>query len=353
MCVIAIIDEHRPTEEMINKMWERNAHGAGIAWREPAKDGNGMEVVWAKGLDLEEVTALCATVPLPYVVHFRVASSGGIRPELTHPFVISERAESHLEGRTKNHVLFHNGDWKFWPGDCKETAIRSGVPIPTGRWSDTRAMAWLCSIYGYGFMDFIEQKGIAFGPGEFDLEVFNGNGWAEIDDHGSKIWCSNDYFTYGYKGHVGGCRQDNFVNPFCKWGTCRRKDIDTKGYCPDHPDGIAINLPKLLTPAPSPKAIEGEVVDAVAGGTQLTATPFRQFMGGGKVEVTEGAMLKLEVAEVLFKEKKISKNIVETIRHLHNQLKSNNQQKKFKAMEGLCRAATHPIFRRPVSGLVH
>ena len=296
-------EENRPSVDMINKAWDRNDDGAGIAWREPAQKGAGVEVVWKKGLSLVEVTQLCADLPLPYVVHFRVASCGGVRPSLTHPFPVHNLTSPALEGRTKGYVLFHNGDWKGWAEAAREAVIRTKTPIPVGRWSDSRAMAWLCSIYGLGFMEFLpDQRGIAFGPE--GLEIFNGPGWKMVNN----ILCSNDLFM----GTVWTNKN------YCRYGTCTATALDLAGYCAAHPNG-------LRTPAPPTVGARGP----------QPVIPFPQ--------IAEGEIISVVVAEQLHKDKKISKNLLKSIRKAHHQL-SQGGKKADRAKKELALASRSMTF---------
>lgn len=192
MCVIFLASKTRPTEEMINRAWDNNSNGAGIAWRE--KD----EVVWEKGIMTpERIHELCAKVPLPFVAHFRVASCGGVKDTLTHPFLVEPAGRLLLKGRTKGGVLFHNGHWNPWNEKLLDAAIASNNPLPEGNdWSDSRAMAWMMHIYGPSLMAILpSQKGILMTPKKFN--IFTGGEWTKIND----VWCSNDYFWTGRNRH--------------------------------------------------------------------------------------------------------------------------------------------------------
>lgn len=298
MCVIMLVDKVRPTDQMIDKAWEKNDDGGGIAWRE-TKDGV-TEVLWKKGVeDKEELRDLIKAIPMPFVVHFRTASCGGIRPSLTHPFPIAKKSSLALNGRTKDHVLFHNGDWKSWAETARAAAVASNTPVPVGKWSDSRAIAWLCSIYGIGFMEFLpEQKGVAFGPN--DMEIFTGvSGWKKIDVGNSFIWCSNDYFMpYVAPAHHG------FNKPYyCKFGTCTEKETDNFGYCPKHTSGV---LQKLGEPGGAHKE-----------------PPF---------VLPKGEVISLEVAEKLHKEKDqtgkklLSKNLLKKIRKIYQDMSGKGRR---------------------------
>lgn len=289
MCVIMFINKVRPTDLMVEKAFDANDDGAGIAWREEGKSGR--EVVWKKDLNREQVMDLCKTVPTPYTVHFRVASIGGVRPELTHPFPVTHKVEQTLSGRTKGYVLFHNGHWTGWAETSREAAIRSNTKIPVGRWSDSRAMAWLCSIYGNGFMEFLpEQRGVVFGPN--DSEIFTGPGWVKVNE----VWCSNDWFMSRGRGHV---------TRVCRYGQCQRYDVDSSGYCPIHPNGVLKPLDML----------DSHTQKVLGPGGAPPVTPF-----------APGQFITVETAERLHKEKnergekKLSKRKLQKIRKAHANL---------------------------------
>jgi hypothetical protein len=233
----------RPTEEMVRKAYAKNDDGAGIAWREVK--GKTTEVVWQKGLNLEQMIELVATAPMPFVAHFRIASCGGARKSLCHPFAIDENASTFLSGRTKGMVLFHNGHWGEWKKVLLETSIRFGKKIPDGKFSDTRAMAFICAVAGINFMELIEEKGIAFGPDR--IEMFWGSGWYKVQD----VWCSNTGFTtqtinhndptgaYSTQGTVYGGTHASYNFPRTVSQCLEKKcyvshNIDADGYCPQH-----------------------------------------------------------------------------------------------------------------------
>jgi hypothetical protein len=176
MCVIAFVDEDtpRPSESMVGKMYLANEHGAGVAWRET---NNGQTLVrWRKGLDMDAVQRLVKEVPKPFVIHFRIPSVGGPHKSLNHPFTVDPAALITMEGTTTGSVLFHNGTWQDWRKFSLDTASRSPEKFPTGRWSDSRALAWNASIYGLGILEIINEKVIVFGPE--DIHIF-GDGWGE------------------------------------------------------------------------------------------------------------------------------------------------------------------------------
>ena len=340
MCVIFWVTKTRPTQDMVERAFEHNKDGGGCAWREnePAGADRAGEsvVVWKKGLELDEMIELCATMPLPYIAHFRVASIGGIRPSLTHPFPINKNGSLALEGRTREHVLFHNGHWKEWNGYCMSAAVNSSTRIPVGRWSDTRAMAWLCSIYGNGFMEFLpEQKGVIFGPNDGDTQIFDGNGWSKIND----VWCSNDFFMKVTGRGLG------FQGQFCRLGSCTNTTLDTDGYCFMHPKG----MPRLNT------YTQSGVPTAPTGGSRVPPSPFVSrdpvVEVGGPTKTTKTEIISIETAETLYKEDRISKKLLKKIRR-HWEL-ATAPGKAGKRSEEALRQITSSMVIRPSLGSVH
>jgi hypothetical protein len=176
---------------MVELAFKKNPHGGGVAWREYDEKHKTMLVHWKKGLNVEEMVKLVANVPLPAVFHFRI-SSNEKPPKLMfcHPFPIEKTAPTWLAGNTGGNVLFHNGHWGDWKKNMLEGAKSFGVRLPEGKMSDTRAMAFLCALYGDQYMELIEEKGISFGPTDAETQFFWGSGWCQIDG----VWCSNSAF---------------------------------------------------------------------------------------------------------------------------------------------------------------
>lgn len=324
MCVIMLAQKVRPTEEMIQKAWDANDDGAGIAWRQLDSKGN-PEVHFEKGLmEIDRVKELCAKLPLPYVVHFRVASVGGVKPTLTHPFPISKDASLLLAGRTKGGVLFHNGHWADWNSKALEAAIHSNNQIPIGDWSDTRAMAWMISIYGPGFMEFLPtQRGVYFTPKRLDL--FVGPGWTKINE----VWCSNDIFwirnrsvttSYGGYGRV------------CHVGRCTNKAQTGKTICTE--------CEKKQVPAVTALPAVGQTTQGSTGTT-----------GGSAPFAPAGTFLTMKEAETYYRAGEMSKNLMKRFRSLHDQYMSKSPKAVEKAKKALVEATDSYRRQRSNSGL--
>lgn len=184
MCVILICDRSRPTPEMVKESWDSNSHGGGVAWLDFEGSGKHRRRVvrWEKGLNEKEIADRCATLPIPFVAHFRVASSGGKTMDLTHPFPLDPGVSLAWEGGfSERGVLFHNGNWGDWKKTMMDSVVRAGLRIPTGSWSDSRAMAFLAAHHGEGILEFIEgNRMCVFSPapdgfgGEHTLNLY---GW--------------------------------------------------------------------------------------------------------------------------------------------------------------------------------
>lgn len=122
MCIIAAkprgID--MPSKETIRRMWYGNPDGAGIMY------SNGKSVVIHKGFmklsDFEaELEKLSKTVDLKkagVVMHFRITTHGGTKPENCHPFPVSQKLSRLRQTRLSTNIgVAHNGVISITPRD--------------------------------------------------------------------------------------------------------------------------------------------------------------------------------------------------------------------------------------------
>jgi hypothetical protein len=190
MCVIAVSALSRPTVSEVDKMWSANPHGGGVAWREGGK------VKWVKGIKSpDEMFNFAERLPQPYVLHFRVPSVGGPHPLLTHPFPVSEDSWLALEGETDGAVMFHNGTFHGWKDKVWEVCmsiVETGqdAKMPGGRWSDSRAMAWIAGICGTGILSTFNEKIVVLTPTDYDA-------YGNWDAIGEGLWVSNVHWNHG------------------------------------------------------------------------------------------------------------------------------------------------------------
>jgi len=145
MCVVLIVPKDvRPSLETLRLCEQSNPHGGGIAWRKAGA------VEWLKTNDVAEIYKLARTMKGELVIHFRIASVGGVCSELRHPFPVSRKCKLLDRGRT-GAVLFQNGTWGGYD-EALRFAESEGHRIPPGEMSDARAAAFLVSIYGHKFL---------------------------------------------------------------------------------------------------------------------------------------------------------------------------------------------------------
>lgn len=199
MCVILACYDKLPTEQQILKGATENDDGGGVAWITPQGT-----VRWKKGLTGPEVIKLLKSkgIKPPCLIHFRVASSGEVTKELTHPFPLTPGAECDLEGEVPGDqgVLMHNGTFHIWKSMLRDAVERSGgrLRLPDGPWNDTRALAWMAGNFGQGYLSLLDlppNKVAVLRAGKLIL-CYNDGMWVKTYDG---FWASNDSFENGRK----------------------------------------------------------------------------------------------------------------------------------------------------------
>lgn len=148
MCVIAVVKKTLPTLATLKAMQAANDDGAGVAWAQ-----NGM-VHYRKGLAPAAILALVKSVRKPVIIHFRLATIGGTSVPLCHPFPMEASAPLHTRGTAKA-VLFHNGHMTGWEAPLVAAYAGRGQNLPSGPWSDSRALAALCGMAGPNVLDIL------------------------------------------------------------------------------------------------------------------------------------------------------------------------------------------------------
>lgn len=210
MCVITLVETVRPSDEQVEQMWDQNPKGGGgVAWRELR--GKVPVVRWKKGLTRAQMVELNNKLPMPYMLHFRQPSHDTSDSMLAcHPFQVDEQATTGFEGTFEGYVLFHNGFWSEWRKKLESLCIASGgrIRMPSGAWSDSRALAFASHYIGQGFLEAANEKVICFGPGEHDIEMFGGP-WLEVKAPGSeqtfivsnRTWERTSYTSTDHRRH--------------------------------------------------------------------------------------------------------------------------------------------------------
>jgi hypothetical protein len=118
-------------------------------------------VAWKKNIHAQEMFQIVQRVNLPFICHFRIASAGGVCPELCHPFPVTVDANLGLEGKASR-VLFHNGTYQDWKESCMQMILSRKLYIPKGIWSDSRALAWMAFHCGHRVLGFVNGKIVVF-----------------------------------------------------------------------------------------------------------------------------------------------------------------------------------------------
>lgn len=328
---------------MFDLMWNKNQHGGGAAWRETQADGSKV-VCWEKGLmgdpGKERLRELAETLPIPYILHMRIATIGGVKPNMTHPFPIDKKSPNTLKGKTKGYVLFHNGTFKEWEKDGRALAITSGTPIPGGKWSDSRALAWMCSIIGNGLMEFHQdQKGLAFGPERED--IFLGSaGWEQVldPDTNEKIWCSNDHFiplTGKGSTNYNANRTTYEIKPYCDGvRSCLSTDLDKDGRCKDHPK--AAQLPIISVPGSTSLVRVSPAVGVSSTPIPFPPTPKDDFN-------PEGPLLGVAQAAKALYQRRIDRSFLKSVQRAHERMSKGGKDGD-RAKRQLIVAAAMPCF---------
>lgn len=109
MCIIAAIRSggSLPSTDTLATMWASNPDGAGVMW------ADGGRVYGVKGLmSLQALQATLERVPAgaATVIHCRIATSGGIRPEMCHPWPVTRDPSRLLATTWDGHWgIAHNG----------------------------------------------------------------------------------------------------------------------------------------------------------------------------------------------------------------------------------------------------
>lgn len=202
MCVIIQCKDKFPESSVIESAGQLNGDGGGIAWiaTEKVKDEKTGEIIdkkyvkWVKGIGATSIIKIIKSgIPLPAIIHFRIATVGSVCEEMCHPFPVSHNASTFRVGKHTKAVLFHNGHWADWRNICLRTILRAKVPFPDGEWSDSRALAWLASIYGLNFLSLIEGSNKIAVLTTEGIRTY-GEGWKSVKGN----MCSNDFFDTGY-----------------------------------------------------------------------------------------------------------------------------------------------------------
>ena len=111
MCVICISEQgvKQPSRDLLWKMWVKNPHGAGYMF------SRSNYVYIRKGFMTfneyyDAIRAEHFTKDDTVIYHLRIATQGGINPEMTHPFMLTDDIRKTKVLRTRTNIgICHNG----------------------------------------------------------------------------------------------------------------------------------------------------------------------------------------------------------------------------------------------------
>ena len=118
MCIILTCDAYkRPSYDTLAACWASNPDGAGFAYAA----GDAVEL--SKGyMTFGHLETALRTVPdsAPLIIHFRIGTSGGYGPEVTHPYpVTSDLAALHALDVSCPVAVAHNGVLPYDSDDAR------------------------------------------------------------------------------------------------------------------------------------------------------------------------------------------------------------------------------------------
>ncbi len=238
MCVISLVEDGVfPSKKTLKQMESLNSDGGSIAWL----NKNGTKS-YKKGIKAKEIHSIINKRLIPQgietaIIHFRIASIGGVKKKLCHPFEISSKVDLNLEtNNTTKDLLFHNGTWSEYAEELVEYLKKQKAPItiPRGEYSDSRIMAYLAHkighkgmaklVKGWNKVAVLTSKGI----------IKYGNNWCEVKNNE----CSNNYFVptknTGWGGYNNAFTSYDYKNDTYTSGVTKYKskdgDKDLIGY---------------------------------------------------------------------------------------------------------------------------
>jgi hypothetical protein len=271
---------------VFERMWRSNDDGFGMMYR---SRGGGVGIV--KGIhDEEEAWEVYSQLPegVPHVLHFRLATHGGVRPELTHPFVVSEGSPILEAGVVTEPVLAHNGIWGLYAAKQKEVGLRLDGPV-----SDSRVLAaWLGRL--------VRERPLREVLEERYGEVVSAGRVVVVDPATWKIHVVGDWIREGpFLFSNGSYREDRFLFPkgVCDWKDLEGMDLGVRlgvrvgQVGPDKGLVGAKALAEVAPPEPGPAWLDEIDPPVSSWGVDpyLGWAPQRRKRGGG---VLRQALLK-------------------------------------------------------------
>ena len=189
MCIIAICQDRKLTEKELKNCFENNPDGAGFSF---VTDDNEVHIEKGFMTIKELIDAYEELCILPHVVHFRIATSGDVSPELTHPYRVEIDSKLDIFGKMDCPVLFHNGVISDYRTLLLNMVTSGQIKMPAGVMNDTRVAAIMTAVYGEDVLEVLSGKFVIVKPegitmfGVFEKEngvFFSNNGYKKSVYH--------------------------------------------------------------------------------------------------------------------------------------------------------------------------
>jgi hypothetical protein len=231
-----MFEDEYPKKDMLDSAEALNKDGGGFSWIDSAKG----TVRWEKGMHVTSQfimdTIERENVQLPIIIHFRIATHGGVNNELCHPFAVSAENNEDLEptGQDTEGVLFHNGVWSDWNSVAMKVLLNDKeTKLPSGNFSDSRMMAWLIRHLGNNYLQLIDEKVALMTPNGI---IRYGKGWSME----GKVDCSNTHWKWRGQNNKWsstnskGSSQSTTINDYL---SSKEDAQDFQGCVPTHAKG--------------------------------------------------------------------------------------------------------------------
>lgn len=172
-----------------------NSDGVGVAWAHAGA------VHWYKTTKVEPEhihRLIHYWSNYPRLVHFRLATAGGTRSDLCHPFEVGPLANCRTQGSSKK-VMIHNGHWNRWQEVHALLEAEDLLP-DKGPWSDSRLAAFLAHLDP----DWYQALGGRVATLDSEGKIERQGDWQVLRQGiavSNRIWDYNSYRRGGYTGY--------------------------------------------------------------------------------------------------------------------------------------------------------
>jgi len=220
-----------PTLEQMNNCWESNPDGFGYCIR---KDG---KVEIHKGFMKQaqmvaEYEKLKKYKNYDILMHFRIATHGGVNPQNTHPFPITDNIKDlGKQFIVCSKALIHNGILPIEPrknkiSDTAELALRLGeaglrnveaVRLLDG-FTGTNKIALMNGVGVVTLGKWIEEKGVYYSNSTYSYSTYRA--YTKSYDYGGTYYGYGGYGTTSYNAS----KTNNWNSGWGKWNDWRKQE---------------------------------------------------------------------------------------------------------------------------------